>query len=135
MVEAAAAADHTTNNATRGDESKKMKTNVSKTVVVREKDFKSSSSHEDVITGIKVVSETNEFLTSSKDNSLKTWDKFTQGVAYTIETHEPLSSMQVTGEKSEFLVCGQGEGHLIVFGKHRRNQLSIEQWAHAEPIT
>lgn len=33
------------------------------------------------------------------------------------------------------MVCGQGEGHLIVFGKARRNQLSIEKWAHAEPIT
>ena len=45
--------------------------------------------------------------------------------------------MQITGEKGELLVCGQGgpgEGHLIVFGKQRRNQLSIEQWAHAEPI-
>ena len=135
MVEAAAAAISTTGDARRAEDAKKMKTNVSKTVVVREKDFKSSSSHEDVVTGIKVVSETDEFLTSSKDGSLKTWDKFTQGVAYTIETHEPLSSMQISGEKGELLVCGQGEGHLIVFGKHRRNQLSIEQWAHAEPIT
>ena len=43
--------------------------------------------------------------------------------------------MQITGEKGELLVCGQGQGHLIVFGKARRNQLSIEKWAHAEPIT
>ena len=32
------------------------------------------------------------------------------------------------------LVCGQGQGHLIVFGKANRNQRSIERWAHAEPI-
>ena len=45
--------------------------------------------------------------------------------------------MQITGEKgkNELLVCGQGQGHLIVFGKQRLNQLSIEKWAHAEPIT
>jgi WD40 repeat protein len=49
-----------------------------------------------------------EFITSSLDNSLKAWDKFTQGVSYTIETHEQLHSMQITGEKGELLVCGQG---------------------------
>jgi len=43
--------------------------------------------------------------------------------------------MQITGEKGEYLVCGQGQGHLIVFRKSQRNQLSIEPWAHAEPIT
>ena len=43
--------------------------------------------------------------------------------------------MQVTGEKGELVVCGQGDGHLIVFGKQKKNQLSIEKWAHAEPIT
>ena len=68
------------------------------------------------------------------DILLEVWDKFTQGVSYTIETHEPLNSMQVTGEKGELMVCGQGQGHVIVFGKPRRNQLSIEPWAHAEPI-
>lgn len=42
--------------------------------------------------------------------------------------------MQITGEKSELLVCGQGQGHIVVFGKARRNELSIEPWAHASPI-
>lgn len=85
----------------------KVKTNVNKNVVVRERDFKNASTHQDIVTGIKVA-DNDEFITSSLDRSLKLWDKFTQGVAYTYETHEPLSSMQVTGEKSEFLVCGQG---------------------------
>lgn len=103
-------------------------------MVVRERDFKSATTHQDIVTGIKVA-DTDEFITASQDNSLKLWDKFTQGVSYTYETHEPLSSMQITGEKGELLVCGQGEGHLIVFGKSKRNQLSIEKWAHAQPIT
>lgn len=111
-----------------------MKTNVNKNVVVRERDFKSATTHQDIVTGIKVGGN-DEFLTCSMDNSIKLWDKFTQGVSYTYETHRPLSAMQITGEKGELLVCGQGQGHLIVFGKTRRNQLSIEEWAHAEPIT
>ncbi len=113
---------------------KKMKTNVNKNVVVKERDFKSASTHADIVTGITTISD-DEFITSSQDMSLKNWDKFTQGVSYTIETHKPLSSMQVTGEKGELVVCGQGDGDLIVFGKHKKNQLSIERWAHAEPIT
>ena len=130
-----------TNNASGDEEAKrdpsaakKMKTNVNKNVVVRERDFKNATVHADIVTGIKVA-DADEFITSSLDNSLKLWDKFTQGVSYTYETHEPLSSMQITGEKGELLVCGQGQGHIIVFGKAKRNQLSIEQWAHAEPIT
>ena len=123
-----------------GDEEQKreshsrQRTNVNKNVVVRERDFKSATTHQDIVTGIKVA-DTDEFITASQHNSLKLWDKFTQGVSYTYETHEPLSSMQITGEKGELLVCGQGEGHLIVFGKSKRNQLSIEKWAHAQPIT
>ena len=106
---------------------------VSKSVVVRERHFDSASSHQGCITGIKQM-EDNEFITASKDNSLKLWDQFTQGVTYTIETHEALNSMQITGEKSELLVCGQGQGHIVVFGKAHRNELSIEPWAHASPI-
>ena len=71
---------------------KKMKTNVNKNVVVRERDFKNATTHQDVVTGIKVADQ-DEFITSSLDKSLKLWDKFTQGVAYTYETHEALSSM------------------------------------------
>jgi len=86
---------------------KKMKTNVNKNVVVRERDFKADTTHMDKVTGL-VKLDGDEFLTSSLDNSLKVWDKFTQGVAYTIETHEPISSMNQTGEKGELLVCGHG---------------------------
>lgn len=113
---------------------KKMKTNVNKNVVVRERDFKSATTHQDIVTGIVKVDDS-EFITCSMDESLKLWDKFTEGVSYTIETHDKLSSMQITGEKNEYLVCGQGQGDLIVFKKQQRNQLSIEKWAHAEPIT
>ena len=113
---------------------KKMKTNVNKNVVVRERDFKSTTTHRDIVTGIARVDDS-EFLTSSADQSLKLWDKFTQGVSYTIETHAPLSSMNITGEKGEFLICGQGQGDLIVYGKKQKNELSVEKWAHAEPIT
>lgn len=134
MVEASSAAAPV-EEGKREQGAKKMKTNVNKNVVVRERDFKSTTTHQDTVTGITVADqESDEFLTSSLDGSLKLWDKFTQGVAYTIETHEPLSSMQITGEKGELLVFGQGQGHLIVFGKQRRNQLSVEPWAHAEPI-
>ena len=127
MVEAARGEEN------KDSQAKKMKTNVNKNVVVRERDFVQTTTHEDVVTGI-IPTENDEFLTCSTDNSIKIWDKFTQGVAYTIETHEPLSSMQMTGEKDDLLVCGQGPGHIIVFGKAKRNQLSIEPYAHAEPI-
>ena len=69
------------------DAPSKLKTNVSKNVVVRERDFKSTTTHQDKVTGI-VKMDDDEFITSSLDNSLKCWDKFTQGVSYTIETHE-----------------------------------------------
>ena len=119
---------------------KRMKSNVNKNVVVRERDFKSNTTHSGIVSGVVPVSDS-EFLTASMDQSLKLWDKFTEGVSYTIETHGPLTSMQVTGEKGEYLVCGlsksleEAEGHLIVFKKSARNQLSIEEWAHAEPVT
>ena len=118
MVDAAPAAEEQK----RDSAQPKMKTNVNKNVVVRERDFKSTTQHVDVVTGIQ-KNEDDEFITSSLDNSLKLWDKFTQGVSYTYETHEPLSAMQITGEsgKNELLVCGQGQGHLIVFGKQRLN--------------
>lgn len=59
---------------------KKMKTNVNKNVVVRERDFKSNTTHTDKVTGIKLLGklgECDEFITSSLDCSLKMWDKFT----------------------------------------------------------
>ena len=98
----------------------KKKTKLDNSVIVRERDFKSPATHIDTVTGICKV-DNNEFITSSRDNSIKIWDKFTQGVSYTIETHEPLTTMGITGEKGEILVCGLGQGHLIVFGKERGN--------------
>lgn len=112
----------------------KKKTKVTNNVIVREREFKSQSTHQDTVSGI-VATDENEFLTSSHDNSLKVWDKFTQGVSYTFETHMPLTVMGITGEKGEILVCGLGDGHLIVFGKERKNQLDIVEWAHAQRIT
>lgn len=135
MVDASSPAAQAADEEVKRDpDQKNKKTNVNKNVVVREREFKSTTTHTDIVTGITTISD-DEFLTSSRDMSLKIWDKFTQGVSYTIETHKPLSSMQVTGEKGELIVCGQGDGDLIVFGKHKKNQLSIERWAHAEPIT
>ena len=58
------------------NQKKKVKTNVNKNVVVRERDFKNASTHQDVVTGIKVA-DADEFITSSLDKSLKLWDKFT----------------------------------------------------------
>ena len=87
MVEAAANPE----GGKRGDK-KKVKTNVGNDVVVRERDFKSKTTHQDTVSGIKRAGN-DEFLTVSADCSLKVWDKFTEGVSYTIETHEPLTSM------------------------------------------
>ena len=112
----------------------KKKTKLDNSVIVRERDFKSTTTHKDVVTGIEKISDS-EFLTSSMDKSMKLWDKFNQGVSYTIETHDPLTSMGMTGEKSEILVFGLGDGHLALFGKERTNQLAIVEWAHAMKIT
>ena len=60
----------------RDNVQKKMKTNVNKNVVVRERDFKSETTHSDLVTGIVTVDDS-EFITSSMDHTLKLWDKFT----------------------------------------------------------
>ena len=118
----------------RGQSPKKaLKTKVNQNVVVREREFKSSSTHQDNVTGIARVNES-EFLTCSADLSMKLWDKHLQGVAYTYETHKPLTSMNITGEKGELLIVGQGEGDFIVYGLEHKNQLDIIEWAHASPI-
>ena len=92
----------------------KKKTKLDNKVIVRERDFKSTTTHKDIVSGIIRIND-NEFLTSSNDKSIKVWDKFNQGVSYTIETHESLTSMKLTGERGYILVCGLGEGHLILF--------------------
>lgn len=99
-----------------------------------EKEFKSDRTHHDKVTGIVYINE-NEFLTSSLDSSLKLWDKYIQGTSYTFETHEPLYSMIVTGEKGDLLVAGLGRGNFIVYGLTHKNQLEIFEMAHGEPIS
>lgn len=57
-----------------------------------EKEFKSERTHKDTITGIVYIND-EEFMTCSRDMSLKLWDKYIQGTGYTYETHEPLTAM------------------------------------------
>lgn len=99
-----------------------------------EKEFKSDRTHHDKVTGIVYINE-NEFLTSSIDQSLKLWDKHLQGTSYTYETHEPLHSMAVSGERSDLLVGGLGRGNFIVYGLTNKNQLDIIELAHEEAIS
>ena len=47
-----------------GPAKKPLKTKVSQNVVVREREFKSASTHQDIVTGIAYVNES-EFLTCS----------------------------------------------------------------------
>ena len=93
---------------------------IRKNVVVLEKDFKKDKHHSDKIKSIIAINE-NEFLTSSVDCSLKVWDKFSQGCNYTFETHEPLHAMEITGERSDMLIIGLGDGNLMVYGLHDKN--------------
>ena len=76
MVEVASPAQAPAEEVKRDGGAKKMKTNVNKNVVVRERDFKSTTTHQDIVTGI-CVADADEFVTTSQDCSLKTWDKFT----------------------------------------------------------
>lgn len=86
-----------------------------------EKEFKSDRTHQDKVTGIVKMQGDNEFLTSSLDCSLKLWDKHLQGTGYTYETHEPLHSMSVIGEKKNLLVAGLGRGNFIIYGLDQKN--------------
>jgi WD40 repeat protein len=100
-----------------------------------EKEFKSDRTHQDKVTGIVRMQNETEFLTASLDSSLKLWDKHLQGTGYTFETHEPLHSMTVSGEKKNLLVAGLGRGNFIVYGLETKNQLDIFELAHAEEIS
>jgi len=64
MVEVAGVAQ--TEEVKRDNVQKKMKTNVNKNVVVRERDFKSATTHAGIVTGIVTVDDS-EFITSSMD--------------------------------------------------------------------
>eukprot|EP00352_Strombidinopsis_acuminata_P004792 CAMPEP_0176365146 /NCGR_PEP_ID=MMETSP0126-20121128/20265_1 /TAXON_ID=141414 ORGANISM="Strombidinopsis acuminatum, Strain SPMC142" /NCGR_SAMPLE_ID=MMETSP0126 /ASSEMBLY_ACC=CAM_ASM_000229 /LENGTH=143 /DNA_ID=CAMNT_0017722029 /DNA_START=1 /DNA_END=432 /DNA_ORIENTATION=+ len=110
-----------------------LTTLIRKNVVVLEKDFKKDKHHADKIQSIISIND-NEFLTSSFDNSLKVWDKFSQGSTYTYETHEALHAMAITGERSDMLIIGLGDGNLMVYGLHDKNQKHINEAAHNTPI-
>ena len=85
--------------------------------------------HSDLITGAQNLSDT-EFMTCSIENAFKVWSKVSQSCIYTIETHEPLHTLNITGEKGDMLIASLGNGNLIVFGKEEKNQIDIIENAH-----
>lgn len=77
-------------------------------VLIIEKEIKSDTVHKDQITGAQNIND-EEFFTCGIENAFKVWNKQNQTCDYTIETHEPLSTMALTGpEKNEMLVAGLG---------------------------
>jgi WD40 repeat protein len=92
-----------------------MQIPISDNVIVLEKEFKTKKGHTDKITCLSKISDS-EFMTSSLDMSFKIWDKDLQGCRYTIETHEPLHTMSITGEKFNLLISGVGDTDFIVIG-------------------
>ena len=98
-----------------------------------EKEHKNASVHKDLVTGIWNLNE-QEFLTCGVEKSMKTWDKSLQSCDYTIETHMPLYTMAVTGERSDIMIAALGPGDLIVFGLTSKNQLDIVEKAHTEAV-
>ena len=103
--------------------------NISENVLVMEKEHKNSSVHRDLVTGIWNLNET-EFLTCGVEHALKIWDKSMQSCDYTIETHKPLYTMAVTGERGDIMIAALGDGDLLVFGLQSKNQLDIVEQAH-----
>ena len=102
---------------------------VSENIIVIEKEFKNDSTHRDLITGIKDLNEL-EFLTCGVEQCMKVWDKSLQTCDYTIETHKPLHTMAITGERRDIMIASLGDGDLIVFGLTNKNQLDIVENAH-----
>lgn len=66
---------------------------------------------------------------------MKIWDKSLQTCDYTVETHMPLYTMAVTGERGDILIAALGLGDLIVFGLQNKNQLDIVEQAHHAAVT
>jgi hypothetical protein len=66
--------------------------------------------------------------------AFKVWDKITQTCEYTIETHKPVQSMAITGEKGDMLIASLGDGDLIVYGLTFKNELDIVENAHASTV-
>jgi hypothetical protein len=75
-----------------------------------------------------------EFLTCGIEQALKCWDKSLQLCDYTIETHKPLYTMAITGERGDVMVASLGQGDLIVFGLQYKNQLDIVENAHQDTV-
>jgi hypothetical protein len=107
-------------SARSGDKLDHVEKNLSENVLVMEKEHKNQAVHRDLVTGTWNLSET-EFLTCGVENALKIWDKSLQSCDYTIETHKPLYTMAVTGERSDILIAALGAGDLIVFGLANKN--------------
>lgn len=101
-----------------------MRTELQGTTVVIEKEFRSKKSHTGQITKLMKINDA-EFVTSSDDQAFKIWDKDLQGCRYTIETHEQLHCMAITGEYLNLLVSGHGEKNFIVIGLEQMNQNHI----------
>ena len=76
----------------------------------------------------------NEFFTASLDKSIKVWDKFSQGVAYTFETEMSLYSLGRTGEHLEFMIAGHSDGNFLVYHMTGKNVMHEEVWAHEVEI-
>ena len=106
-----------------------MKEILSDNVIVLEKEFKSKKGHTDDINCLTKLNQS-EFLTCSKDQSYKVWDKDLQGCSYTYETEQPLTCMRISGNKLNLLVTSLGDGNLIVMGTENRNQNDIIEDAH-----
>lgn len=102
-------------------------------VVVIEKEHRSDLCHRDQITGVTNLNDL-EFLTCGQEQCLKVWDKSLQTCDYTIETHQPISSLAITGERGDILIAALGHGNLIVYGLTHKNQHDIVEEAHAERI-
>lgn len=106
---------------------------ISDNVLVIEKEHKNSSVHRDLVTGMWNLND-QEFLTCGVEQALKIWDKSMQSCDYTIETHKPLHTMTVTGERGDIMITALGDGDLIVFGLQNKNQLDIVEQAHHDAV-
>lgn len=88
---------------------------VSFSVIVVEKELKNSATHKDLITGMQNLGDL-EFMTCGVEQAVKIWDKSLECCDYTIETHKPLHTMAITGERGDILIAALGCGDLIVYG-------------------
>ena len=106
---------------------------ISSNVLVIEKELRNSAVHKDLITGIQDLSDF-EFVTCGIEKCFKIWDKSLQRCDYTVETHKPLHTMAVTGEKGDIVIASLGDGDLIVYGLAAKNQHDIVENAHSTKV-